>query len=74
MHSKSDNIENMIHDKENEVIEEIFRLFQKRYQIRLEKSMKGSKFVFNYVYLLYYKCHKINTNRGGPYIDSFDWM
>ena len=26
--------------------------------------MKGSEFVFNYVYLLYYKCHKINPNRG----------
>ena len=32
--------------------------------------MKGSKFVFNYVHLLYYKCHKIDPNRGGSYIDS----
>ena len=29
-----------------------------RYQNNLE-SMKGNEFVFNYVYLLYYKCHKI---------------
>ena len=42
--------------------------------------MKGSEFVFdykyvehNYVQLLYYKCHKINSNRGGSYIDSPDW-
>ena len=36
--------------------------------------MKGSEFVFNYVQLLYYKCHKINPNRGGSYINSFDWI
>ena len=35
--------------------------------------MKGSDFVFDYVHLLYYKCHKINLNRGGSYIDSPDW-
>ena len=34
------------------------------------ESLKGSEIVFNYVHLLYYKCHKINPNRGGSYIDS----
>ena len=33
-------------------------------------EMKGSEFVFHYVQLLYYKCHKINPNCGGSYIDS----
>ena len=23
---------------------------------------------------MYYKCHKINLNRGGSYIDSLDWI
>ena len=36
--------------------------------------MKSSQFVFDYVYLLFYKCHKINPNRGGLYIDSPDWI
>ena len=36
--------------------------------------MKGSEFVFDYVQLLYYKCYKINPNRGGSYIDSPDWI
>ena len=36
--------------------------------------MEGSEFVFNYVHLLYYKCHKINLNRGGSYIDFPDWI
>ena len=36
--------------------------------------MKGSEFVFDYVYLLYYKCHKTNQNHGGSYIDSPNWI
>ena len=31
-------------------------------------------FAFNYVNLLYYKCHNINPNCGGSYIDSPDWI
>ena len=34
--------------------------------------MKGSEFVFDYVHLMYHKCHKINLNHGGSYIDSPD--
>ena len=30
--------------------------------------------IFDYVQLLYYKCHKINLNRGGSYINSPDWI
>ena len=30
--------------------------------------MKSSEFVFDYVHVLYYKCHKINPNHGGLYI------
>ena len=36
--------------------------------------MKGSKFVFHYVHLLYYKCQVININRGGSYVNSLDWI
>ena len=36
--------------------------------------MKGSNFAFNYVHLLYYKCHKTNPSRGGSYIYSPDWI
>ena len=32
--------------------------------------MKGSEFVFDFVQLLYYKCHKINPIRGGLYTGS----
>ena len=36
--------------------------------------MKGSEFVFNYVHLLYYKCHKISHNRDGSNVDALDWI
>ena len=73
MHSKSDNIEIMINDEADEVIKELFDSLKNRYQNNLE-SMKGSQFFFDYVQLLYYKCHKTNSNHGGPCIDSPDWI
>ena len=36
--------------------------------------MRGTEFVFDYVQLLYYKCHKIKLNRGGSYINSPDFI
>ena len=36
--------------------------------------MEDSDAVFDYVHLLYYKCHKKNENPVGSYIDSPDWM
>ena len=63
----------MINDEADEVIKELFDSLKNKYQNNLE-SMKGSKFVFNYVHLLYYNYHKINPNRGGSYIDSLDWI
>ena len=36
--------------------------------------LRDSEFVFDNVQLLYYKCHKINLNCGGSYIDSSYWI
>ena len=36
--------------------------------------MKGGESAFDYVQLLYYKCHKKNPNRSGSYIDTSDWI
>ena len=57
MHSKSDNLEIMINDKADKVMEEFFQSSFSRYQVGLETLMKGSKSVFDYFHLLYYKCH-----------------
>ena len=61
MHSKSDKIEIIINDEADEVIKALFKSLTNRYKNNLE-SMKGSEFVFDYVDLLYYKCHKRNPN------------
>ena len=57
MHSKSDNIEIMMKDIEDEGVEKIFEPFFNRYQIGLEASLRGSDFFFDCVHLLYYECH-----------------
>ena len=69
MNSKSENIKTMISDEADKVIKELFDSLKNRYQDNLE-SMKDRKFFFDYVYLLYYACHKINPNRAGSYMDS----
>ena len=37
-------------------------------------SMKGSEFLFDYVDLLHYHCHKINPSCSESYKDSPDWI
>ena len=73
MRPKSYKIEIMINDKVDEIIEVLFDSLKNRYQNNLE-SMKGIEFVFDSVQLLYYKCHKVNHNSGGSYIESPDWI
>ena len=74
MHWQSDNIEIMINGKSDQVIEELFESLLFRYQIGLDTTMKDSSFIFDYVNLLYYECHKINPNCSGSYIDSPGWI
>ena len=76
MHSKSGNIEIIINDDADQVIKELLELFttfKNRCQNNLE-LIKGSEFVFDYVHLFYYNCHQKNSNCGGSYIDSCDWI
>ena len=61
MHSKGNNTEIIIDNKADEIIKELFDSLKNRYQNNLE-SMEGSKFIFDYAHLLYYKCHEINKN------------
>ena len=74
MHSKSENKVIKINDKADEVIEKIFKTRLNRYKNNLGTSMRGSDLIFDCVHLLYYKCHKINPNHGGSYINSPDWI
>ena len=54
MHTKSDNIELMMGSKTDNIIDELFKSLLQKYQEGLEESMRGSKFVFDSVDLLYY--------------------
>ena len=73
-HTKSDNITIMIGIETEDVINELFNTFCKRYQEGLETKMKGSSFTFECVDLLEYHRHKISLNRGSSYIDSPEWI
>ena len=55
MHSKIDNSEIMINNKAEGVIGTLFESILNRYQIGLETSMRIICFIFDCVYLLYYK-------------------
>ena len=69
MHAKRDNKEIMIGNETDEVIEELFESFLKRYQEGLEESMKGSESIFDGVNALNYDLNKISLNRGKSHID-----
>ena len=73
MHSKSDNIEVMAFDGVNEVIGELF-ITSFKISNQFRNNNGSGDFIFDCVNLMYYKCHKINFNRGGSYIDSPDCL
>ena len=74
IHSRSDKIEIVINDKVSEFVEDLFQSLLSRYQILLKTSIKGCDFIFDFVNLLYYKCHKTNAKRSKSYKDSLDWI
>ena len=45
-----------------------------KYQTGLERSMRGSDFIFDYVSETYYVCKRITMNRGESYINSPKWI
>ena len=74
MHTRSDNIEIMIGDDNDDIIEELFKSFLQKYEENLQNKMRGSDFEFDGVNFLYYDFNKISLNRGGSYIDSPKWL
>ena len=74
MHKRSDNIEIMIGDDNDDIIEELFKSFIQKYEENLQNKMKGSDFEFDGVNFLYYDFNEISLNRVGSYIDSPKWL
>ena len=74
MHTRSDNIEIMIGDDNDDIIEELFKSLLQKYEENSQNTMRGSDFEFDGVNFLYYDFNKISLNRGGSYIDSPKWL
>ena len=74
MRTKSDNIEIMMCSETDEIIKGLYKSFLQRHQKGLEEKMRGSKFVFESVDLLYHSLHKTSLRRGKSYIKSPEWL
>ena len=74
MHSSSDNIKCTAYKDPNEVVDERVESLWSRYQRNLETPITGSDFSFDSIQLMSCKCHKVDFEGGGSYVDSPDWM
>ena len=70
MHTRSDNIEIMIGNDNDDIIEKPFRSLLQKYEENLQNKMRRPDFEFDGVNFLYYDFNNISLNRGGSYIDS----
>ena len=74
MYTRSDNIEIMFGDDNDDIIEQLFESLLKKYEENLTNKMRESEFEFHGVNFLYYDFNKTSINRGGSYIDSPKWL
>ena len=74
MYTRSDDIEIMFGDDNDDNIEQFFESLLKKYEGNLQNKMRGSEFEFDGVNFLYYDFNKTSINRVGSYIDSPKWL
>ena len=74
MYTRSNNIEIMFGDDNDDIIEELFESLLRKYEENLQNKMRGSEFEFDGVNFLYYDFNKTSINRDGSYIDSPKWL
>ena len=74
MYTRSDNIEIMFGDDNDDIIEQLFESLLKKYEENLQNKMRGSEFEFDGLNFLYYDFNKTSINRGGSSIDSPKWL
>ena len=65
MCTKGNNVEIMMSSETDEIIEDLIKSLQQRYQEGLEESMRGSEFIFDSVDALYYDLNKVSLSRVG---------
>ena len=54
MHTRSDNVEIMFGDDNDDIIKQLFRSLLQRYEENLQNKMRGSDFEFDGANFLYY--------------------
>ena len=74
MYLRSDNIEIMFGDDNDDIIEQLFESLLQKYEENLQNKVRGSEFEFDGVNFLYYDFNKTSIDRGGSYIDSPKWL
>ena len=74
MYTRSDNIEIMFGDNNDDIIEQLFESLLKNYEENLQNKMRVSEFELDGINFLYYDFNKTSINRGGSYIDSPKWL
>ena len=74
MYERSDNVEIMFGDDNDDIIEQLFESLLQKYEENLQNKMTRSEFEFDGVKFLYYDFNKTSINRGGSYIDSPKWL
>ena len=82
MYTRSDNVEIMFGDDNDDIIEQLFESLLQKYEENLQNKMRGSDFEFDGLWLnlmvefdfLYYDFNKASMNRGGSYLDSPKWL
>ena len=74
MYTRSDNIEIMFGDNNDDIIEQLFESLLQKYEENLQNKMRGSEFEFDGVNFLYYHFNKTSINRDGSYTDSPKWL
>ena len=74
MYTRSDNIEIMFGDDNDDIIEQLFESLLQKCEENLQNKMRGSELEFDGANFLYYDFNKTSINRGGSYIDSPKWL
>ena len=74
MYTRSDNVEIMFGDYNDDIIEQLSESLLQKYKENLQNKMRGSEFEFDGANFLYYDFNKTSINRGGSYIDSPKWL
>ena len=74
IYTRSDNVEIMFGDDNDDIIEQPFESLLQKYEENLQNKMRGSEFGFDGVNFLYYDFNKTSVNRGGSNIDSLKWL